>query len=383
MARRRWQEGTITYRNGNCYGRYRKDVVGLDGTVRRRDVWVLLGTQKELRTEGLARKRLAPYLATVNSFTYRPERVTTLSEFVEAWKREVLSKQKPSTQQSARSHLRTHIIPRLGAMRLEELGTENQQRFRGQVEGVGRKTVTNVLSTLSSILTTAANWGYTTGEVNIKKLRLPQRGIPTPPRFLTTEQVAKILAIVGEPWRTLFMLFGLTGLRAGEALGLQPQDIDFTANVIRISRSVWYGKVQTTKTKGSEAIIPMPKMLAESLSSLIRSSQIANDRFVFTTRNGRPPSSNKVVEYRLWPALDALDLPRCGLHAFRHGMATMLAEDGVHPSVAQAQLRHSRMSTTLGYTHPSLALQRAAIDGREGKLRDNLRQLSTNSQFLQ
>jgi integrase len=371
------------YRNDRCYGIYRKDVINMDGKVERKRVWVLLGTRKELPTKRLALRQLAPILAPINAFTYKPERVTTLAQFVEAWKREVLSQSKPSSVLAASSHLRVHILPKLGAMRLEELGTENQQRFISTMDGLSKKTVTNVLTTLSSILFTAKNWGYTTAEVEMKRLRLPQRGIPVPAKYLDTDQVARILGIVKDPWRTFFMVLGLTGIRAGEALGLQPQDIDFTAGVIRISRSVWCGKVQTTKTKGSEALIPMPGTLATALSSLIRDSRIASSSFIFTTRNGRPASCNAVVVYRLWPALDALNIPRCGLHAFRHGMATMLAEDGVHPSIAQAQLRHSRITTTLGYTHPSLELQRSAIEGREQKLVDRVRQLSANPQLIQ
>jgi len=41
---------------------------------------------------------------------------------------------------------------------------------------VSRKTVVNVLGTLSTILTTARNWGYNCEQINLDKLRLPARG---------------------------------------------------------------------------------------------------------------------------------------------------------------------------------------------------------------
>lgn len=50
-----------------------------------------------------------------------------------------------------------------------------------------------------------------------------------------------------EPWRTPFALLAMTGLRAGEALGLQVGDIDFERMTIAVRRSAWYGKIQTTK----------------------------------------------------------------------------------------------------------------------------------------
>jgi integrase len=137
----------------------------------------------------------------------------------------VLSKFKPSASRSGKSHLDCHIIPKLGKLRLEQLGAENQQLFVNSLAGATRKTVLNILSTLSSMLTTAENWGYATRKVEIRKLRLPDRNEHVPAYF-TKQQVESILNLVGEPWRTFFLLLALTGMRAGEALGLQWGDID-------------------------------------------------------------------------------------------------------------------------------------------------------------
>jgi integrase len=61
--------------------------------------------------------------------------------------------------------------------------------------------------------------------------------------------------------------------------------------------------------------------------------------------------SNNVVEYRLWPILDALDIPRCGLHAFRHSVASFIVDAGYSPEVAKQQLRHTDARTILNYIH--------------------------------
>ena len=132
------------------------------------------------------------------------------------------------------------------------------------------------------------------------------------PVFFTRSQIESILFLAGEPWRTFFIVLTLTGLRAGEALGLQWSDIDFDHKCIHVRRSAWYGKAQSTKSKASAAPVTLPHALAVVSLNLDRESG-----WLFATRNNRPPSSNKVVEYRLWPILDALDIPRRGLHAFR------------------------------------------------------------------
>jgi integrase len=85
--------------------------------------------------------------------------------------------------------------------------------------------------------------------------------------------------------------------------------------------------------------------------------------FLFVTRNNRPPSSNKVVEYHLWPILDALEIPRCGVHAFRHTHTALLLDSGATPKVVQRQLRHSDARTTLEiYGHVVGDAHRAAVE---------------------
>jgi integrase len=146
-------------------------------------------------------------------------------------------------------------------------------------------------------------------------------------------------------------------------LGLQWGDIDFERNMVSIRRSAWYGHIQTTKTKNSEAVVPLAGALAATLRAYRAESKPNPDGFLFVTRNKRPPSSNKVVEYGLWPVLDLLGIPRCGLHAFRHSHASLLLDTGATPKVVQEQLRHADARITLGvYGHVLGDAQREAVE---------------------
>jgi integrase len=185
---------------------------------------------------------------------------------------------------------------------------------------------------------------------HLAKLVLPERNSYVAPHF-TLPQVESILELAQEPWRTFFILLALTGLRAGEALGLQWADIDFQHKCIHIRRSAWCGKTQSTKSKTSAAPVTMPDKLASVLSGYQKEWKSNAQGFLFATRNGWPPSSNKVVEYQLWPILDALGIPHCGLHAFRHSVASFIVDAGYSPEVAQKQLRHTNSRTTLAYIH--------------------------------
>jgi integrase len=84
----------------------------------------------------------------------------------------------------------------------------------------------------------------------------------------------------------------------------------------------------------------------------------------FATQNGtRPRSRDNVVKVGLRPVLKKLGLPAAGLHAFRHGLATELAESSVPITVLQAQMRHADVKTTLKvYAHAIPQTQRDAME---------------------
>ena len=184
VARKRYQHGRVFLKGKKkekWVGRYREDVVEMDGNTRRVRRSVILGTKRELPTKRLAERRLDAILARINCLDYRPGRAATFGEFIERWKTEVLTTQKPSSARAVRSHLKCYIMPELGKLRLDQFGVENQQMFitrmpgRATEKAVSRKTILNVLGTLSTILTTARDWGYNCEQISLTKLRLPPR----------------------------------------------------------------------------------------------------------------------------------------------------------------------------------------------------------------
>ena len=88
-------------------GRYREDVIQADGTIVRTRPQVMLGTKKDLATRRLALRKLDEILFRINAKRYR---------------KEVLAKRKPSTVCAADSNFGAHIIPKLGKLRLDQVG---------------------------------------------------------------------------------------------------------------------------------------------------------------------------------------------------------------------------------------------------------------------
>ena len=386
MARKRFQHGHVFQIGSTWYGKYREDVIGTDGETRRKQVTVTLGTKADKLTKPLAKRRMELILSRINSPDYRPGRFAKLKEFAEIWEDQVLVGCKPSAVRSAKSHLNVHILPHFGKSPLDEIGVQAQQAFVTKLARVNlsRKMVRNVVSTLASILQTAKTWGYVCQTVDYKSLVFPFEEVAVEARFFTPEQIGKIIAVAREPYKTMFVVLALTGIRAGEMLGLKWEDVDLERNLLHIRRSAWYGRIQTTKTKTSESVLPIAHPLAETLRPYREQWKPNPDGFLFVTRNRRPPSSNKVVEYGLWPVLDLLSIPRCGLHAFRHSHASLLLHTGATPKIVQEQLRHADPRVTLGvYGHVLGDAQREAVEKLAAIVVENVPKIGGEGEYLQ
>lgn len=350
MARKRFQNGTAYLIGKRWYGKYREDVIQADGSIVRVQKRVPLGTKRELPTKRLALRQLQPFLAKVNSTSYRGERIITVAEFAEKWKTQVLVNLKPSTRHGYESHLKVQILPFLGRCRLNELGIENQQTFVHHLQSkTSRVMLVKALGTLSSMMKTAKLWGYTTHEVHIRQISLPPTECRKEARFFEPEQVRRMIDLAQGKFKVLIALCAMTGMRIGEVLALQRGDFDFSTNTLHIRRSTWRWQITTPKTKGSAAGVIMPTALAKMVEAYL--STLAGD-WLFLSSKNRVYLAENLNRQVLWPIQDKLGIPRTGFHAFRHTFGTVLNDRGAGIPIIQRAMRHKNVSVTLGtYGH--------------------------------
>lgn len=365
MARRRYQQGKII-KVGKIRPRFvlrwRDDVLNGDGTVSRPERKTFLGYADELGTQKMARRKADLILAKVNAVDRTIGRTAYFQDFAARWSEVMLKTQKPSSGASARLHISGHLVPAFGAMRLEDLRLEEVQAFASRLNR-SRKTTLNILSTFRAILRTAKAWGYSVAAWEMRDVALP----PRPPQSVgvwSVEEARAILATAQQPWRALFALVAMTGLRAGEALALSVDDLDFNAETITVKRSVTRRRFSAPKTVGSARTVPMAPRLALVLREHLAVTWRINPMgLLFCSMAGGPLESQKVVRKYLRPVLKKLGLPLRGLHAFRHGMASMMPLVGASPAVAQKQLGHSDARITVGiYSHVMGDEQRRAAE---------------------
>src|SRR5258708_11439925 len=133
-----------------------------------------------------------------------PKSGMPLETFVKEWRANVAVNLKSSTARAAESHLRAHILPKLGTLPLTEINTKTVQAFVAYLAtgGRSRKTVENVLLTLSSILRKAKAWDYACGSFSLAEITMPREGVRKEQRCFTDEEVGKVPAAAPQPFGT-------------------------------------------------------------------------------------------------------------------------------------------------------------------------------------
>jgi integrase len=371
VPKRRFQTGTFVKRGCNWIGMWRVDVVQSDGTVRREQhSKTFVGL-----SERAARHAFQPILDAVNAASGAtspiPKGTDTLKSLISEWREQVAGTLKPSSLKAANSHLR-RIEPSLGEFALSELTVKKVQAFATSLSTGSRtrKTIENILLTLSSILSAGRKWGYAIPQVAISDLSLPQ-STRKDGRFYTFKQMQKIIHSADEPLSTICFLLSVTGMRIGEVLALRVEDLDFQRMLIKVRGSVYAGQIGTPKSKASIADLPMPPALESRLKTYLASKHYRENDLglLFINRCDRPYSANKLREKKLRPLLAELGIPLAGFHAFRHAVATELIDRGAPITVVQAQMRHSDARVTLGlYGHVIPQSQRDAMNGLAARL---------------
>jgi len=137
----------------------------------------------------------------------------------------------------------------------------------------------------------------------------------------------------------LFALLAGTGLRIGEALGLELRHISADRRTITVEQSSWHETIQTPKTKSAYRQIDVSPELAKLLNNFIGSRQSG---FLFANQAGKPLSQTNVVRRSLHPILEDLGVPKTGFHAMRRFRTTWLRRERVPEDLIKSWMGHSK-----------------------------------------
>jgi integrase len=143
----------------------------------------------------------------------------------------VRANNKPSEQTAKASILKKHLLPTFGRVPLDRIGVQEIEKMKAALlERVSRKRVNNILNVLNKILKYAHELEVIERVPRIKTLKVP----PTAFDFFTYEELDRLVDAASEEpeWQAAIIVAGDAGLRMGEILALQWEDIDLATGTL-------------------------------------------------------------------------------------------------------------------------------------------------------
>ena len=310
-----------------------------------------------------AKARLAEMTHRVNRGEVAANTSVTLNDVLDGWR--TWRSLKPRSEQTYDDHVRIHIAPRFGRVRVRDITRADvrgwlnaMKRMDGRSGPISEGTKMIVCSTLSSILDycvdaeiVGVNQCRTLGKAKPRQEKIEARILGA------VELDALLAACERFTWLREIILLTLYGaLRLGEVCGLEWQDIDFEAGRITVRQQVGKdGRIGTPKG-GKVETIPMSPQARRLLASLkIAAADKSGGAPVVTNTLGghRGPRDVQRAFDKARRYAGLTDEPRSlRFHDLRHTSISMLANVPAADIVqVQAFARHANMQTTLGYVH--------------------------------
>lgn len=220
--------------------------------------------------------------------------------------------------------------------------------------GYAASSISRKLASLRSFFKFAQREGLVAANP-AKPLRNPRRERKLP-HFLTTREIAKLLSApnlndpLGKRDRAIFETIYSAGLRVGELVAINDDDLDIDQGVVRVRGK---GKKERLGPLGSYALDAIAAW--RKVRSQISSNPSGKASPVFTNRFGRRLTTRSVArmleKYLLQTGLNTKTSP----HTLRHSFATHLLDGGADIRSVQELLGHKSIVTTQIYTHVSTA----------------------------
>jgi integrase len=165
-------------------------------------------------------------------------------------------------------------------------------------------TIRGVLVALGRVLGSAEREGRINANP-VRRLERTERPKVKRTEFppLDLDAIGRLIEHSPEPYKVLIALSVLTGLRQGEALGLQWQDVDVKAGTIAVLRQLdRQGKLVALKTHAARREVPIPpslgRMLTAHKADAFRLGRARPMDLVFTSQTGGPMGYRAIVRPR-------------------------------------------------------------------------------------
>ncbi len=363
------------------------------------------GNRKQIKRGGFpkqtdAQDALDKLLNQLRTDTYVPDDGMTVAAWLHQWvdERQELGKIKDTTADGYRDHIRVHLVPAIGRLKLRDLRPSHvQQLLKDLGKGErGPATVARIHATLRSALTVAVKRQLILSNP-AQFVELPETQRPEVHPWEAEELGAFLDSVASHPLSILFETVAATGLRRGEVLGLRWSDLDLTERFLMVNQQVKacnkvrageqpecpycgaaHGGLVFDMTPKSAGRKNKPVELDDGIVGALMLHKLAQDAereqwgdayrdhgLVFTRPGGDPLVPGDVSElfHHLieavrfdedahLPDAERRRLVRVRLHDLRHGHASLMLAARVPMEIVSKRLGHSSLAITADtYSH--------------------------------
>ena len=382
--------GSIEKRGKNSYRLTVSEGFDLNGKpmIHRKTVH---GTKKDVEVE------LAKFVTEVQNGLVIDGKSLKFSEFTEIWKRDYGSKElAPSTYKRYCRMLETRLIPYFGHFYITKIKPTDIMKFYDLLEKdtqlvrkkgnngsktkkpLSGKTILEHHRLLRAMLHKAVYWQLIVANpaerVQPPKARKPKRRSYDDEQTKILLENLELLSSEDTKYKVAIILTVFTGVRLGELMGLEWQDVDFKNGIISINRSSQYLAdmgvfTKVPKTESSIREIAIPEFIISLLEEYnlwyeeqksIYGELWTNSDRLFVQADGKPMHPSTISKWFV-KYVGQIGLPVINFHGLRHTNASLLVAQNIDIAVISARLGHAQISTTLDfYVHPLLSHNRKA-----------------------
>ena len=382
--------GSIEKRGKNSYRLTVSEGFDLNGKpmIHRKTVH---GTKKDAEVE------LAKFVTEVQNGLVIDGKSLKFSEFTEIWKRDYGSKElAPSTYKRYCRMLETRLLPYFGHFYINKIKPTDIMKFYDLLEKdtqlvrkkgnngsktkkpLSGKTILEHHRLLRAMLHKAVYWQLIVANpaerVQPPKARKPKRRSYDDEQTKILLENLELLSSEDTKYKVAIILTVFTGVRLGELMGLEWQDVDFKNGIISINRSSQYLAdmgvfTKVPKTESSIREIAIPEFIVSLLEEYklwyeeqksIYSELWTNSDRLFVQADGKPMHPSTISKWFV-KYVGQIGLPVINFHGLRHTNASLLVAQNIDIAVISARLGHAQISTTLDfYVHPLLSHNRKA-----------------------
>ena len=312
-----------------------------------------------------------------------PGKTPTFKAAAEMW---FLSKtdRRASHVADLRSRLDKHLLPRLGALRLDHITVAMVEQLRNDLraQGYAPRTINTIIRIAGAVFRGAVRRGeavrnpvdqleraFTATHELIPGEDVDSDGDSVNPDSVLSPSQVRLMLDAATPgyYRTLLTMAFVTGARSGELLAFRWDDLEFDGadagrGKIYVRRSLSWARVDRNepvrprfyppKTKaGLRSITIAPEMVSMLKAWKLRCPP-SDLNLVFPDDEGQPNCRDRILRCGLHPALCRAELRQVTFHSLRHSCASAMIAAGAPITEIQHRLGHASPAITLRvYSH--------------------------------